>query len=38
MPHMPASLRGVKPEIIKQVFLNDTQAHAQEGFTWRIFG
>lgn len=29
MPHMPARLRGVKPEIIKQVLLNDAQAQAQ---------
>lgn len=32
MPHMLARLRGVKPEIIKQVLLNDATAHAQEGF------
>lgn len=32
MPHMLARLRGMKPDIIKQVLLNDAPEHSKEGF------
>jgi hypothetical protein len=31
MAHMLAKLRGVKPDIIKQVLVNDSDIHAKEG-------
>jgi len=34
---MLARLRGVKPEIIKQVLQNDAPAHAKEGFYLEYF-
>ena len=37
MPHMLARLKGVKPEIIKQVLQNDAPAHAKEGFYLEYF-
>lgn len=31
MAHMLAKINGVKPELIKQILINDATAHAREG-------